>query len=160
MPTHSNGRRGGFPLPHLRSNPDGKVVLIWPEPKLHSLVFGCNLVSLTRIALARFGDQTPLELLGGYLTMVPVALLLAALASRRMPERLPRLFASIMTLLAMALYSLPGTIPAITPTTSSNLVAVGTMASLATGTALAELLYRFSGRPPAPRPAVRRVYDG
>lgn len=145
MPAHQHDRTRGLPLP-LRITADGRVVLCWPEPKLHSLVFGFNLVALARIALAKLGDQTSLELITCYTGVVPVALTFGVLASKRMKERAPRLYASTLAFAAMALYALPGTIPTIMPSMTSNLAAVGTMVALAVGTGLAECLHRLSGR--------------
>jgi hypothetical protein len=146
MPNHQpDSSNGGLRLP-LRITADGRVALMWPEPRLHSLVFGFNLVGLARIALARLSDQDMPELLTGYSLVLPIALSLAALAKKRMRERAPRLYASALSLVALALYTLPGTLPTITPTTLSNQVALVTMLTLASGSLTAEILHRISDR--------------
>lgn len=146
---HNGGRSGdnGLPIPFLRVGADDRLVLDIPRPKFHFLVFGCNLIGLARVLLARLSGQADAELLAGYLAVIPVAAVLAAVASKRMRDRTPRLFTSGLSIVAVTLYALPSGVSVLPPpSVASDRVALMTMIGLGTCTGAVEILHRLAAR--------------
>jgi hypothetical protein len=141
----SAGCRAVLRLPYLTITPDGRLAIDLRRPTLHALVFGCGVVGLTRLLLARFSDQSPTAVVPAYLAAIPLAFALGKLTSSRMNERASRLYSSSLSAGALGLTALPGALPA-GPTGASTAMALVTVLAIATGSALVELLYRAGSR--------------
>jgi hypothetical protein len=130
------------------------------QPTAFSLIFGCSGASLTRVLLAAFTEQRLAVLLAGYAVVLPLALVLSRLATRRMKDRTPRIVTAAMSIATTGLYALPGVVPTINPAVASNRAALGAMVILALATAVKELLHRAADEvpvTPAPRAARARA---
>ena len=129
------------------------VIMRVPARTYHTLVFGASLAALARVILAWLTDQSTVSIAVGYAGVVTIAFVLSK-QSARMADRTPRMFTSGFALLT---FSVSSVFP-VEATVESTRYAAATIGVLAVGTAIGELLHRWTAVTPTP-PAAADVPD-